>query len=70
MPPRPAPFARIRAQLENEARVLGGADRAKLIAWEWLSCLSPFMPATDPRAAAAAALYSAYSAYVRGDTES
>ena len=50
--------------------MLGGAGRAKLIAWEWLSCLSPFMPATDPRAAAAAALYSAYSAYVRGDTES
>jgi hypothetical protein len=36
----PAPFARIKAQLENEAPLLMG-DAPKIIAWEWSSCLSP-----------------------------
>jgi len=36
----PAPFSRIRAQLENEAPLLLGSD-PKVIAWEWSSCLSP-----------------------------
>ena len=35
----PAPFARIRAQLANEAALVG--PNGRLIAWEWSSCLSP-----------------------------
>ena len=36
----PAPFSRIKAQLENEAPILMGPD-PQIIAWEWTSCLSP-----------------------------
>ena len=36
----PAPFSRIKAQLENEAPLLVGPS-PKIIAWEWTSCMSP-----------------------------
>ena len=51
----PAPFARIKAQLANEAT---RADR--LIAWEWESCLSPL------HSDSSAALYQQYKQYVLG----
>ena len=49
----PAPFARIKAQLANEAP---RADA--LIAWEWESCLSPL------HSDSTAALYKQYKQYV------
>eukprot|EP01051_Picozoa_sp_SAG22_P020437 SAG22_NODE_4133_length_1373_cov_1.877551_1_plen_225_part_10 len=36
---QPAPFDRIKQQMAGEAAVLGGADKAVLIAWEWFSCM-------------------------------
>ena len=65
---QPAPFDRIRAQMENEARVLeaNGAAGARLIAWEWLGNMSPHLPPGNPAAAAAKANYDAYAAWQHG----
>ena len=60
----PAPFSRIVKQLANEARFVD-----KLIAWEWMSCLSAqagrlLYKGMYPEANAL--LYAQYLAYVRG----
>ena len=62
----PAPFERIRAQLANEAPLVG--PRGKLIAWEWTSCLSPHGGASSsqPWANETKANYEAYARYVAG----
>ena len=58
----PAPFERIRQQLENEAPLLVGPD-AKIIAWEWSSCLSPTAGNGAAFPEANRANYAAYKAY-------
>ena len=58
----PAPFARIAAQMTNEARIT-----PTLIAWEWSSCLSPHGTAAGlpaAQATAAAANYHDYQVYL------
>ena len=42
-----------------------GAAGGRLIAWEWLGCLSPNLPPSNPVAAAAKANYDAYAAWQR-----
>jgi len=64
----PAPWARIKEQMQNEASVLSpdNASAATLIAWEWYSCFSP-NAAGDPLhrfPAAARQNYEAYKAYL------
>jgi hypothetical protein len=68
---QPGPWARIERQLTNEATVLensyGSAwhtPAPTLISWEWLSCLSPLLPNSDPRAEMAKKNYEAYRTYV------
>ena len=63
----PAPFERIKAQMQNEARVLGGGGAAILIAWEWYSCFTP-NAADDPLhhfSNETAANYRAYVSYLQ-----
>jgi hypothetical protein len=59
----PAPFARIQAQLENEAPLLVG-PAPKIIAWEWTSCMSPTPGNGAPFPDANRANYDAYQKYV------
>jgi hypothetical protein len=61
---QPAPLDRIQQQMAAEAAVLGGAEKAVLIAWEWFSCLSPTLPSSDPFAAAAKKNYEDYKIWV------
>ena len=68
----PAPFERVVRQMENEARKLGGAESATLIAWEWYSCFSP-NAAGDPHhpfPKAAKANYDAYMQYLHNGSSS
>ena len=57
----PAPFERIKAQLENERPLA-----EKLIAWEWSSCLSP-NNGSETWPEATKANFEAYKAYLAGD---
>lgn len=59
----PAPFARIRAQLANEAPLVGPSGQ--LIAWEWSSCLSP-NNGSSAWPAETRANYEEYVAYLHG----
>lgn len=59
----PASFARIRAQLENEAPLLRG-PRPQIIAWEWGTCLSPTPGNGAAFPEANLANYKAYLAYI------
>ena len=56
----PAPFERIKAQLENERPLA-----VKLIAWEWSSCLSP-NNGSETWPEATKANFEAYKAYLAG----
>lgn len=60
----PAPFERIRQQLENEAPLLRGPE-PKIIAWEWTSCLSPTEGNGAAFPDANRANYAAYRSYLR-----
>ena len=60
----PAPFSRIKAQLENEAPILSGPD-PQVIAWEWTSCLSPTAGNGAAFPEANKANYEAYLAHIK-----
>ena len=50
---------------EKDARTFSAGEAPPtLIAWEWMSCFSPFLPQADPRAAAAKRNYGAYREYL------
>jgi hypothetical protein len=61
----PAPWTRIKQQLETEAQVIGNA--AVFIAWEWYSCLSPNGGKDSQWANVTRANYLAYKRYLAGN---